>query len=98
MVHGAHVNDDIRAGHGGPDAGDFGQSVRRLAQDAHRILRCPDSPIDELIELHSQVLGLLNDAAGSRSAGILGWLHAVRGRVGARLRSWSAGVLESPIA
>jgi hypothetical protein len=90
MADGIHATDDGLA-----DLGDFAREVRRLAADAHRILKCPDSPIDELIGLHGRVFRLLDAAQGARSNAILCWLLAVRQRIGARLESWSMEELDS---
>jgi hypothetical protein len=95
MVDEVHVNDESRAGRGQSDAGDYGQRVRRLAEDAHRISQSPDSPIDELIELHARVFHLLNEAPEVRLSEIRRWLLAVREEIGGRLRAWSLEELES---
>ena len=98
MVHGVHVNDESRAGRGEYDAGDYGQRIRRLARDAHRTFSSPDGRLDELIELHGRVFGLLNEAPGVRLSGIRRWLLSVREEIGARLQSWSVEELESLVA
>jgi hypothetical protein len=98
MVHGVHVNDESRAGRGESDAADYGQRIRRLARDAHRILKSPDGQLDELIELHGRVFGLLNEAHGVRLSGIRRWLLSVREEIGDRLQSWSVEELESLVA
>ena len=69
-----------------------------MAQEAHRIFKNPDSPIDELIELHARVFDLLNEAPGVRLSGIRQWLLAVREEIGVRLQCWSAEHLESLVA
>jgi hypothetical protein len=93
MADGIHANDE---GRHHPD--DFGRRVRRFALDAHRILGRPDSPLDELIELHARAFHLLDEVPGTRASGILGWLLAVRQRIGARLQSWSVEDLEFLLA
>jgi hypothetical protein len=93
MAYPFPTNDTAPAG---PD--DFGREVRRLALDARRILGDPGSPIDELIALHGRVFRLLREAPGAPSAGIVGWLHAVRGGVGERLRAWAAEELPALVA
>jgi hypothetical protein len=98
MVHGVHGNDESRAGRSESDAGDYGRRIRRLAQDAHRILKCPDSPIDQLIELHTRVFDLINEAPGVRLSGIRRWLLSLREEIGARLHAWSLQQLESSVA
>ena len=98
MVHGIHLNDESRvAGEFG--AGDFGRRVRRLALDAHRILNHPDSPLDELIALHSsRVFYLLQEVRGAQSTAIGRWLLAVRREIGVKLQCWSLEDLEALVA
>jgi hypothetical protein len=67
----------------------FGRRVREFAIDAHRVLRRPDSPLDELTRLDGRAFRLLGEAPGARSIGISPWLLAVRQRIGARLESRS---------
>jgi hypothetical protein len=98
MVHGIHLNDESRVGRNESEAGEFGRMVRRFAQDAHRILRCPDSRPDELFELHARVFNLLRQAPGTGSSGIRRWLLSVREEISVRLQSWSAKELEFWVA
>ena len=104
MVHGAHVNDKSRAGRGESDAGDYGRRIRGFAQDAHRILKSPDSQLDELIELHGRVFDLLNEAPGAdRAESADGSCRCGRrsasGSSPGRWRNWSLWWLEGhPLA
>jgi hypothetical protein len=78
----------------GFDPDDFGRRVRECAVDAHRILKRPDSPTDELIALHRRGWFLLCEAPGSQSTPIRRWLLATRQAIAAKLQSWSAAFLE----
>jgi hypothetical protein len=76
----------------------FGRRIREFARDAHHVLRCPDSPLGELLRLHSRAIRLLGEAPGTGSSGISLWLLAVRQRIGARLPSRSYEDLASQVA
>jgi hypothetical protein len=71
------------------DPGDFGRRIREFAIDAHRVLRHPDSSLDELTRLDVRAFRLLGEAPGARTVGIFPWLLAVRQRIRARLESRS---------
>jgi hypothetical protein len=93
MTYGAHETDESRGGRGGFDPDDFGRRVREFALDAHRILKRPDSPTDELIALHRRVWFLLCEAPGSQSTPIRRWLLAARQEIAAKLQSRSVEAL-----
>jgi len=98
MVEGVKENHKISSGDGKLDPDEFSRRVRQFAIDARRILNCPDSPIDEVIELHGRVWTLLHEAPGAHSSGIRRWLLAARRTIGQRLQSWAAEDLESLVA
>jgi hypothetical protein len=98
MAYGVHLDDESRVGRNESDASEFGRRVRQFAQDAHRILRCPDSRPDELFELHSRVFHLLREAPGAGLGGIRRWLLSVREQIGGRLQSWSVKEFEPWVA
>jgi hypothetical protein len=98
MADRIHLNEESRVHPGELGHGEFGHEVRRLALDAHRILRRPDSSLDDLIDLHGRVFHLLRQERGARSGGIGRWLLAVRQEIGVKLESWSVEDLESCVA
>jgi hypothetical protein len=98
MADGARDDAQGRGESGRIDPEDFGRRIREFALDAHRVLRLPDSPLDELIRLDGRVIRLLGEAPGTRSSGISPWLLAVRQRIGARLPSRPFEDMESVVA
>ena len=94
MTYGAYETDESRGGRGGFDPDEFGRRVREFALDAHRILKRPDSSMDELIGRDSCAWLLLCEAPASQSSAIRRWLLAARQAIAAKLRSWSAEHLE----
>jgi hypothetical protein len=83
---------------GGIDAEDLVERVRRFAHDAQRVLSRPDSPIDEMIDLHRRAWSLLDESGGAQTAGISRWLRSVRDVIAARLRAWAVEELDSLVA
>jgi hypothetical protein len=98
MMYGVDATDQGWGDPGGFDPDDFGRRVRQLACDAHRILGCPDSPIDDVIRLHGRVWTLLREAPGPRLSGVHRWLMAARQLIADRLHRWAAEELESLVA
>jgi hypothetical protein len=87
---GAARDDDRGRGDAGQfDPEGFGRRIREFAVDAHRVLRRPDSPLDELTRLDGRASRLFGEAPGARTIGICPWLLAVRQRIRARLESQS---------
>jgi hypothetical protein len=89
------MNDESR---GGFDAGDFGRRVRQFALDAHRILKGPDGPIDELFDLHWRSWSLLHEAPGEQTDGVYRWLLAARRAIVDRLHLSATEEIESWVA
>jgi hypothetical protein len=98
MCNGLYEADEIRGHPGGFDAESFARGVRRLALDAHAVLRRPDSTLDELFGLHWHAWHLLREAPHVGSSEVCCWLLAVRQEIGAKLQSWSVEDLESLVA
>ena len=93
-----HTTLELYRGRCGCDVGEFAQAVRRLAVDAHQLLKSPDCSPDDLIVLHSRVFRLIEQAPCPRSAPIVGWLWAVRETIGERLCCWREQALELRVA
>ena len=89
MADAAHDDDRGRGDAARFDPEGFGRRIREFAVDAHRVLRRPDSPLDDLIRLDERAFRLFGEAPGARTMGISPWLLAVRQRIGARLESRS---------
>jgi hypothetical protein len=90
--------DEGRGDTGGIEPEDFGGRVRRFAIDARRVLGCPDSPIDDVLELHRRASSLLRGAPGAPSSEMHRWLLAMQAAIDDRLRSWPLEELESLVA
>lgn len=98
MADGARDDARGRYASGRFDPEGFGRRIREFAVDAHRALRCPDSPLGELIRLHGRVLRLFGEATGTGSRGIAAWLLAVEQRIADRLPSGPFDNRECPVA
>jgi hypothetical protein len=98
MANGFRETDAGRDETGEIDPEVFGRQVRQFALDAHRVLRRPDSPVDEVIDLHRRVWYLLHQAPGAQTTAISRWLQVARQAIAARLRAWVVEDLESLVA
>lgn len=74
---------------------ELARRVRRFAIDARLVLRHPDRPIDEVVELHRRARFLLREAPGLPSSPLHRWLVAAMEAIDARLRAWAPEELES---
>jgi hypothetical protein len=97
-TRGFHRQDESWGAIHGRASGDFAGDLRRFAIDAHRILRRPESPVDEVFALHARAWSLLQEAPGARSGEIRRWLLAARRAIGVRLQSWASEEMESLVA
>jgi hypothetical protein len=82
----------------GLDPEAFASEVRRFAIDARRVLTCPVSMIDEVVELHRRSWLLLHQAPGIPSSPLHRWLVAARKAIDDRLRGWALAELDSLVA
>lgn len=98
MADSVYEDDQSPGDLGGIEPEDFGRRLRRFAIDAHRVLGCPDGPIDDMVELHRRAWFLLREAPGVPSSRLHGWLVAAREAIDARLRAWALEELESVVA
>jgi hypothetical protein len=79
----------------GYDPDRFGRRVRELALESHGTLSDPDSPIDDVIHLHSRVHDLLCEASGPQSTEVYQWLMAIRRHIADRLMLWTMTELDA---
>jgi hypothetical protein len=95
MADRVHMNDESE---GGFDSGDFGRRVRQFAVDAHRIVKGPDGPLDDLIDLHWRAWSLLLEAPGEQTDGVYHWLLAARRAIVDRLHHSATEEFETWVA
>jgi hypothetical protein len=77
--------DERRSEPGNLDTEQLARSIRRLAIAAHAILRRPDAPRGELVDLRRQLKELLREARGGQLAEIERWLRSAVRMLDARL-------------
>jgi hypothetical protein len=77
------------------DPKEFSRQLREFAIDAHRFLKDPDRPIDDVAELHRRACLLLRGAPVAQSSMMHRWLLEVWGAINARIQSRPLAELES---
>lgn len=77
---------------------DFARRLLAFAIDAHRALRRPDGPIDELIALHGRAWYLAHEVPEARMIMNRRWLQEARREIATRLHRWAEEDLDSLVA
>jgi hypothetical protein len=85
MANGTPETRENRNRPGGLDPEEFGRKVRQFASDTHRILKSPNSPVEDLIRLRRRARSLLHEAQRFRSTEIHRWLREMWRAIEAKL-------------